>query len=246
MLTWVQNYIYWTCSHPIRTNPAVRRVAVRARVNDLSRAKSGLRFYSKESPRAGTIEDYRLWRAMGESGTSPTWAGYLASISAEKAMAFQDTLDSGLYRDPAKYATGWSQASCVEQAAAYKSFLIEPLPLRIGPRSKAKRYVFSQRERNADEHLHPEIREVSMGSLLLLQGTKISRRMTNGSTSLARATLQSPNGRRRRWKSMAQRCSSSNHFHCRHWHSQPSERFATFIPQTGPDMSHYHSRMPRK
>jgi hypothetical protein len=105
-------------------------------------------------------------------------------------MAFQDTLDPGLYRDPQKYATGWSQASLAEQAAAYKSFLIEPLPLREGPRSKANRYVFPQCERNLEEHLDPEIREVRMASFLLLQGAKNSRRMSNGSTSLARTTLQ--------------------------------------------------------
>ena len=144
------------------------------------------------------------------------------------------------------YATGWSQASRVGQAAAYKSFLIEPLPLREVTRSKAKEHVSLPRERNADEDLDPEIKEVRVANLVGQQRTKNSRRMSDGSTSLDRTTLRSQNGRHRRWRSTAQPCLSSNRFHCQRWHSRQSGRFATFIPPTGLDMLRCHSRMHKK
>lgn len=99
---------------------------------------------------------------MGEGGSSPTWSGYLSSISAEKAMAFKDTLSPDIYSKPEKYATGWKQASAAQKAATTKAFLKEPLPQRAGERSRAKRYVFPQREKNADEYLDPGVQEVCM------------------------------------------------------------------------------------
>lgn len=112
---------------------------------------------SKASP--SMIEDYKKWRAMGEGGTAPNWAGYLSCISAEKTTAFKDTIRPDVYRRPEKYATGWSKATRAQRAAAEKSFLKESLPQREGPRSRAKRYVYPQRERNAAEYLDPEIKE---------------------------------------------------------------------------------------
>lgn len=121
---------------------------------------------SQASP--GMIEDYKNWRAMGEGGTAPNWAGYLSCISAEKSMAFKDTIGPEMYRRPEKYATGWSKASPSQKAASQRSFLKDPLPQREGPRSRAKRYVYPQRERNAAEYLDPEIKEVRWITRLLL------------------------------------------------------------------------------
>lgn len=114
---------------------------------------------ARKSP--SMLEDYKKWRAMGEGGTAPNWAGYLSCISAEKTMAFEDTISPDMYKKPEKYATGWSKATPGQKAAAQRSFLTEPLPQREGPRSRAKRYVYPQREKNATEYQDPEIKKVS-------------------------------------------------------------------------------------
>lgn len=106
------------------------------------------------------IEDYRQWKAVGEGGTSPTWAGFLSCLTAEKTMAFDDTLSLHLYQNPKRYATGWSRASSAQSAAAQRSFLKEPLPERQGQRSRAKRYVYPQREKNAADYQDLEVKQV--------------------------------------------------------------------------------------
>jgi hypothetical protein len=104
---------------------------------------------------------------MGEDDSSPTWAEYLSCISAEKTMAFKDTLNPDIYSKPQKYATGCSQASASQKDATKISFLMEPLRLPEGPRSRAKRHVYSQREQNADEPLDPEIKRANDVLLLM-------------------------------------------------------------------------------
>ena len=104
------------------------------------------------------MDDYLEWKAMGEGGTPPTWAGYLSSLNAERLVAFPDTLSPAVYREPERYAAGWLEASDAQRAAARRSFLREPLPQRQGPQSRAKRYVFPQRERNALDPKSPKVK----------------------------------------------------------------------------------------
>ena len=110
-------------------------------------------------------DDYHEWRAMGEGGTAPNWAGYLSNLNAEKTMAFEDTLDPGIYRNPEKYASGWSKASPSQRAAARTSFLKDPLPQRQGPRARAKRFVFPQREKNALDPKEPRVKQVGLTAI---------------------------------------------------------------------------------
>jgi hypothetical protein len=151
--------------------------------------------HTEEHSKSNMFEDYKAWRAMGEGGTSPTWSGYLSCISAEKMIAFKDTLSPEIYAKPHKYATGWSKASETQKAAANKSFLKEPLPVREGARSRAKKYVYPQREKNADEHVDPEVKKVSLlNSSCLSVANKSTRFTNNDSASLERLMLKAPNG----------------------------------------------------
>lgn len=97
----------------------------------------------------GLREEYKQWKAMGQGGTSMSWSGFMSNKAAEKTMAFEDTLTSDVYQNPSKYATGWDKATPAQRAAAQVSYLKEPLPVREGPRVRAKKFVFPQRERNA-------------------------------------------------------------------------------------------------
>ena len=124
--------------------------------------------HTEEPSKSNMFEDYKVWRAMGQGGTSPTWSSYLSCISAEEMIAFKDTLSLDIYAKPQKYASGWSKASETQKAAANKSFLKEPLPAREGPRSRAKRYVYPQREKNADEYVDPEVKRVRLSQYSLL------------------------------------------------------------------------------
>jgi hypothetical protein len=116
----------------------------------------------------GTADDdaimkgYKAWKAMGIGGTSYTWSGYLSCLSAEKTMAFgaDDTIRPGFYENPEKVAKGWSQATEAQRANAQKSFLKEPVPMRHGPRARAKPFVFPQRKRNAAEPHDPTVKHV--------------------------------------------------------------------------------------
>ena len=98
---------------------------------------------------------------MGEGGTPDTWAGYLSSISAEKTIAFDDTLSPEIYKRPEQYASGWSQASATQRAAAQTSFLKQPLPMRQGSRLRAEKFVFPQREKRTVDFQDPEVKKVS-------------------------------------------------------------------------------------
>lgn len=120
------------------------------------------RFMTSTPPSDEMLDDYHQWKAMGKGGSSHTWAGYLSSLSAEKTMAHKDTLGSGVYHEPEKHATGWPEASETQRLAVQRSYLSSPLPSRAGPRSRAKRYVYPQRERNAAEFIDPQIKEVSL------------------------------------------------------------------------------------
>lgn len=144
-------------------------IASRTRITDIQRfiSPSRMTYHSEPDSKASPsmIEDYKKWRAMGEGGTPPNLAGYLSCISAEKTMAFKDTISPDIYRRPEKYATGWLKATPSQKAASQRSFLKEPLPEREGPRSRAKRYVYHQREKNAAEYLEPEIQEVRRTAL---------------------------------------------------------------------------------
>ncbi|OTA94995.1 hypothetical protein M434DRAFT_394204 [Hypoxylon sp. CO27-5] len=110
---------------------------------------------------AGLMEGFKQWKAMGEGGTSHTWAGYMSNLSAEKTMAFgvDDTIKPGFYDNPKKRATGWRKATDEQKANAQKSFLKEPLPVRPGPRARAKRFVYPQRERNAADPQNPVVKQ---------------------------------------------------------------------------------------
>lgn len=110
---------------------------------------------------ATMMHDYEEWKGMGEGGTSYTWAGYLSNLNAEKTIAFSDTLTPALYRNPERYAAGWLKASSAQKTAASTSFLKERLPEREGPRSRAKKFVFPQRERNAADPIDERIKDVS-------------------------------------------------------------------------------------
>jgi hypothetical protein len=106
--------------------------------------------------------DFEAWLALGDGGVSPTWAGFISSINAEKAIVLPDTLSLGPYERPESYATGWAKATPAQRIQSCAPFFTEPLPMRDGPRARAKNYVFPQRERNADDPLEQEIREAYM------------------------------------------------------------------------------------
>lgn len=91
--------------------------------------------------------------------------------AAEKTMAFDDTLTLSLYRDPKKYATGWKQATDTQRAAAQRSFLKVPLPPRPGPRARAKKFVYPQRERDAAEIQDPEVKAAYLAAFQTLGDT---------------------------------------------------------------------------
>ncbi|KAI1401745.1 hypothetical protein F4819DRAFT_486297 [Hypoxylon fuscum] len=112
----------------------------------------------------GIMEGYKAWKAMGEGGTSHTWAGYMSQLSAEKTMAFpaDDTIKPGFYDKPEKRATGWKRATEEQRANARKSFFKESLPVRQGPRARAKPFVYPQRERNAADPQDPEVKKTYM------------------------------------------------------------------------------------
>ncbi|KAI0380267.1 hypothetical protein F5Y04DRAFT_282031 [Hypomontagnella monticulosa] len=112
----------------------------------------------------GLREGYRQWKAMGEGGTAHNWAGYLSQLSAEKTMAFDkdSTIEPGFYDKPEKLATGWRKATEEQKANARKSFLKEPLPVRPGPRARAKPFIYPQRERNADVPHDPVVKKAYM------------------------------------------------------------------------------------
>lgn len=135
------------------TAPSIKRL--------YSSIRMGFQSGPESTASPGMIEDYRQWKALGEGGTSHTWAGYLSCLSAEKTLAFDDTISPHLYGKPDTYATGWSRASTAQRDAAQRSFLKDPLPQRQGPRSKAKRYVYPQRENDAADHQDPKVKQVS-------------------------------------------------------------------------------------
>lgn len=80
-------------------------------------------------------------------------------VKNAETVAFSDTLTPDLYAQPEKYANGWDKATDAQRAAAQKLFLKEALPLRAGPRSRAKYFIIPQRERNADEHQDPAVKQ---------------------------------------------------------------------------------------
>lgn len=107
---------------------------------------------------------------MGKGGIAPTWEGYQTMVKVEKEMAFVDTLDLAIYGNPERYAPHWSEATSGQREDAHRSFLKSSLPEREGPRSRAKTYVFPQRERNADDPVDETIKDVcrcSVSSVLL-------------------------------------------------------------------------------
>ncbi|OTB02668.1 hypothetical protein M426DRAFT_24455 [Hypoxylon sp. CI-4A] len=113
---------------------------------------------------ADMMEGYKQWKAMGEGGTSHSWAGYMSQLSAEKTMAFpaDDTIKPGFYNEPEKLATGWRKATEEQRANARRSFFKEPLPVRQGPRARAKPFVYPQRERNAADPQPPDVKQAYM------------------------------------------------------------------------------------
>lgn len=131
-----------------------------------STARMGSTLSSKHED-SGLMEGYKAWKAMGEGGTSHSWAGYMSQVSAEKTMAFgaDDTIKPGFYDKPEKLATGWRRATEEQRANARKSFFKEPLPVRPGPRARAKPFVYPQRERNAADPQDPAVKKVSFPRL---------------------------------------------------------------------------------
>ncbi|KAL7623598.1 hypothetical protein AAE478_005150 [Parahypoxylon ruwenzoriense] len=107
------------------------------------------------------MEGFRRWKAMGEGGTSYDMSGYISNLTAEKTLAFgvDETIKPGFYNKPEKRATGWSRATETQRANARKSFLKEPLPVRPGPRARAKPFVYPQRERNAADPQDPLLKK---------------------------------------------------------------------------------------
>ncbi|KAF3057440.1 hypothetical protein GL218_06155 [Daldinia childiae] len=116
---------------------------------------------SSKQEDAGLVEDYRQWKAMGQGGTSRNWTGYMSQVAAGKTKAFgaDETMKPGFYENPEKRATGWKKATEQQKSNARKSFLKETLPIRPGPRAKAKPYVFPQRERKADHPQDPTVKQ---------------------------------------------------------------------------------------
>ncbi|KAI1392997.1 uncharacterized protein F4822DRAFT_392797 [Hypoxylon trugodes] len=121
---------------------------------------------------ASMMEGYKEWKAMGEGGTSHSWAGYMSQLSAEKTMAFgaDETIKPNFYDRPEKLAAGWRKATDEQKNNARKSFLGE-LPVRPGPRARAKRFVYPQRERNAADPLDEAVKHAYLDSFNALGDT---------------------------------------------------------------------------
>lgn len=97
------------------------------------------------------VEEYQQWRAVGPGGAPFDWNGFMLCKKAEITQARDDTTNLALYDSPEQYAKGWKEATEAQRRAAQTSFLKQPLPERPGPRSRAKHFVFPQRERNDGE-----------------------------------------------------------------------------------------------
>lgn len=118
--------------------------------------------YDSASP--AVRADYHAWLALGPGGIPATWASYLFQAEIGRSPAAStDTVTVAVYADPARSAPGWAAATAAQRARAQRSFLAaaEPLPVREGPRARPKEFVFPQRQREADQEMDAEVREVS-------------------------------------------------------------------------------------
>lgn len=77
---------------------------------------------------------------------------FTACKAAEKTIPFEDTLTPYLYQTPSQYDTGWGKATASQKEAAQISDLEDSLPVCEGPRARAKKLVYPQRERSAADH----------------------------------------------------------------------------------------------
>lgn len=117
------------------------------------------------------LRRYRRWRAMGPGGPPYNIVGFLVNAVAATVFARRDTTSVKPYDDPARHANGWNAASEHERAMALQSFLSAPLPERPGAHARALEFVVPQRERLANEHQLPAVKEVmsSLPPLFLTQ-----------------------------------------------------------------------------
>ncbi|KAI5370766.1 hypothetical protein Slin15195_G016380 [Septoria linicola] len=103
------------------------------------------------------LEEYKQWKALGAGGIAFDWYGFMFCKNAAATIARNDTTNLTLYESPELYAKGWKEATPAQREAARTSF-VGNLPERVGPRVRAKPFVFPQRERNEDEPQDEQIR----------------------------------------------------------------------------------------
>ena len=98
------------------------------------------------------VTNFKQWLALGPSAFPADWSGYLKLLEIGDTMAspadWTVTLDP--YKNADKSCPGWSEATPKQREEAQRSYLRRALPERKGPRSRAKHFVFPQRENDAD------------------------------------------------------------------------------------------------
>lgn len=111
------------------------------------------------------IDEYQGWLNMGQGGLPYNFYGYCVNLYLTFRFGRRDTMSLSLYDRPDNNSPAWKKASQQEQMNAQKSWLATPLPVRAGPRSRAIHYCAPQREKNANEYLDPELKEVIVNRL---------------------------------------------------------------------------------
>lgn len=106
------------------------------------------------------IHEYQGWLKMGQGGLPYNLYGYCMNLYLTFRFGRRDTMSLGLYERPDSYSPAWRKASQEEQMNAHKLWLITPLPVRAAPRSRAIHYCAPQREKNANEYLDPDLKQV--------------------------------------------------------------------------------------
>ncbi|KAF7197225.1 hypothetical protein HII31_01650 [Pseudocercospora fuligena] len=118
----------------------------------------------ERSASPGLLNEYKQWKAMGAGGVSHDWTGFMLCKGVETTIARSDTTNVEIYKSPEINAPGWKEATESQKQAAQKSFSKEPLPEREGPRVRALKFVFPQRERPEDHPQPQDVREAYLAA----------------------------------------------------------------------------------
>lgn len=143
--------------HHLQQHPA-KRVPLRITASNMA------------NPPPGTdpalLSNFNQWLALGPSAFPADWSGYLKLVEIGDTMAspadWTITLDP--FKNPDKSCPGWSDATPEQRGKAQKPYLDRFLPERKGPRSRAKHFVFPQREHDADVPHNEEVKKAYLAA----------------------------------------------------------------------------------